>query len=265
MPASSTWAGRVSPAATCAPLMAVSRLTTPPTPGCTRTPTRSPSPRRTRASSTTATTAGSTSPLDAGLTWTSLNNATFSATQFQSLATHPMRSPVPDRRHPGQRDELPAAERHLDPRRLRRRRVRAHRPERGGHDERDDVPHLLQPECGTGPHRVRPGRPRWRTPRTAAGRSWAAAAACPRTASAAPRIRCSTRRWRWGRAAPNTVYFGTDRLHRSTDMGTNNPVVSQVFAARRSVRSGSRRRTTTCASSGSPTARCSPRPRAPIR
>ena len=27
---------------------------------------------------------------DAGLTWTSLNNATFSATQFESLATHPI-------------------------------------------------------------------------------------------------------------------------------------------------------------------------------
>jgi len=27
---------------------------------------------------------------------------------------------------------------------------------------------------------------------------------------------------------PNTVYYGTDRLYRSTDMGTNNSVVSQA-------------------------------------
>lgn len=35
-----------------------------------------------------------------------------------------------------------------------------------------------------------------------------------------------------GPGNPNTVYFGTDRLHRSTDQGDNNPVVSQTFTAR---------------------------------
>src|SRR5205823_10668118 len=33
-----------------------------------------------------------------------------------------------------------------------------------------------------------------------------------------------------GPGSPNPVYFGTDRLHRSADTGTTNPVVSQVFA-----------------------------------
>jgi photosystem II stability/assembly factor-like uncharacterized protein len=32
-----------------------------------------------------------------------------------------------------------------------------------------------------------------------------------------------------GPGNPNTVYYGTDRLHRSTDNGATNPVVSQIF------------------------------------
>ena len=35
-----------------------------------------------------------------------------------------------------------------------------------------------------------------------------------------------------GGGSPNSVYYGTDRLHRSTDSGVSNPVVSQDFGTR---------------------------------
>jgi hypothetical protein len=35
-----------------------------------------------------------------------------------------------------------------------------------------------------------------------------------------------------GGGTPNSVYYGTDRLHRSTDSGANNPIVSQDFGSR---------------------------------
>ena len=70
----------------------------------------------------------------------------FKAVQFQSLATHPTDSEFAIGGTQDNGTELRNAARHLDAGRLRRRRVRADRSERDQHDQRHDVPHVLQPD-----------------------------------------------------------------------------------------------------------------------
>ena len=115
-----------------------------PAPACTPTPTSSP----TRPPNPNIVYFGSDGGIwrsnDGGMTWTSLNNTSSTPPSSRaSRSTRPTASscsaaPRTTARIFKQPDGI------VDPRGLRRRRLRAHRPERGRHHERDDVPHLLQ-------------------------------------------------------------------------------------------------------------------------
>ena len=170
------------------------------------------------------------SSTDAGLTWTSLNNTSFRATQFQSLALHPT-----DREFMigGTQDNG------TELKRPDGTWTRADFGD-GGYAIIDqnaaDTTNVtmyhtyFNQTTAKGFGKVTT----WRTPPTTAGRASAAAsAASSRTASpaAAGTRRCSTRRSRAARATPNTLYFGSDRVWRSADGGTTMPAVSQVLVA----------------------------------
>ena len=155
--------------------------------------------------------------------------------QQQGLQRHPVPEPRPppdrprvhDRGHPGQRHPARASRRHLVPGRLRRRRLRPHRPERHRHRERHDVPHVLQPDER---HGLRTGHPDLRRLRGELDVLRLRLRGAARTASTArppPGPSSSTRPWPSGRARPTPVYFGSDRLFRSTDQGETMVLASQ--------------------------------------
>jgi len=200
--------------------------------------------------------------LDAGLTWTSLNNAMFSATQFQSLATHPS-----DRQFliGGTQDN---GTNFLQPNGTWTRADFGDggfaRIDQNAADTTNVTMYHTYFNDNAPPALI--GFGRVTTVANARDGGWTTlglTTACPRTASAAPRTRCSTRRWSWGRAARTPSTLGpTGCIARRIRA----PPIrwSARCSPRRSARSGSRRRTTTCGSSDSPTDGSSPRPRAPV-
>ncbi|HEV7472434.1 MAG TPA: hypothetical protein VGN90_00190, partial [Pyrinomonadaceae bacterium] len=154
---------------------------------------------------------------DGGATWVSLNNTTFRATQFQSIAVHPI---DPDFTIGGTQDN--------------------------GTEKLTTGPTWIRSDAGDGGFAVidqnaadttnvtmyhtyfnQTGTQIGYVRSTNAGTSWPFSALCANGTSCAdttnfyaPLI--------LGPGVPNTVYFGSDRLYRSSTSGTANTVVSQA-------------------------------------
>ena len=180
--------------------------------------------------------------IDRGQSWINLNNTQFNATQFYSLATAPGGPGADDRRHAGQRHDPAPGGRHVDPGPRQRRRFHRDRQQRRERRGSRFLRNLFQqgrprqlPGVFAGlQHRLRGQR------QLGVSRLWLHGRDTIRIATASPTSRhnglhCDDSAVLFfapmvrGPGRPNTLYFGTDRLYRSTDRGDTMTVVSQQF------------------------------------
>jgi MYXO-CTERM domain-containing protein len=168
--------------------------------------------------------------LNAGLTWTSLNSATFSATQFQSLATHPS-----DRQFliGGTQDN---GTNFLRPNGTWTRVDFGDggfaRIDQNAADTTNVTMYHTYFNTNMAPALI--GFGRVTTVANAQDNGWTflgCSGGVPANGIGCAENPLFYAPLELGPGSPNTVYFGTDRLHRSADTGTTNLVVSQVFAA----------------------------------
>lgn len=165
---------------------------------------------------------------DGGLTWASRNNSSFNATQFQSLASHPF-----DR-------ELMIGGTQDNGTELRRTDGSWTRSDSG------DGGYTLIDQSATDTTNVtmyhtyfnrvnsRIGFTRVTSVAAANSGGWGPFFGCGGIANGIP---CTPSNVLFyapmalGPGTPNTLYFGTDQLHRSADLGTTMPAVSQVLVS----------------------------------